>query len=144
MADVALFRISKLGECVEIAKRLALAGELAKVKMDKNVAEVTKAKRIELWEKLLTQVGFEDMEVVRYMREGVPLTGWEDERRFVQTTMGSTYNDKRTVGPQCFVATKALMGKAFTDEERGLAKLLMEENYERGICWFSGWSLFGV
>ena len=41
-----------------------LSLKLAKVKMDKNVAEVTKAERIELWEKLLMQVGFEDMGVV--------------------------------------------------------------------------------
>ena len=136
MADVAMFRISKLGECVEIAKRLALAEKLAKVKMDKNVAEVTKAKRIELWEKLLTQVGFEDMEVVRYMREGVPLTGWEDEsalykQRWAPPTMTTEQLDHSALWRR-----KALMGKAFTDEERGLAKLLMEETMKEVSAGF--------
>ena len=127
MADVASFRISMLSECVDIAKRLSLAEKLAKVKMDKNVADVTKSKRIELWDKLLSQVGFEDINVVKYMREGVPLTGWEDKsplykQRWSPPTLTTEQLDHSAVWRR-----KALMGKPLTDEERDLAKLLMEE-----------------
>jgi hypothetical protein len=110
LAEVASHRINMLSECVGIAKRLTLAEKLAKIKMDKNVAEVTKAKRIELWEKLLTIVGFEDMEVVRYMREGVTLTGWEDESKLYKKTLEPTVNDDTATGSQRLVAPESADG----------------------------------
>ena len=38
-------------------KRLSLSEKLAKKKMNVDVAEVTKSKRLELWENLLVQSG---------------------------------------------------------------------------------------
>ena len=76
------------------------------------------------------------MEVVRYMREGVPLTGWEDEsalykQRWAPPTMTTEQLDHSALWRR-----KALMGTAFTDEERGLAKLLMEETMKEVSAGF--------
>ena len=127
LAEVASHRINMLSECVGIAKRLTLAEKLAKIKMDKNVAEVTKAKRIELWEKLLTIVGFEDMEVVRYMREGVTLTGWEDESKLYKKRWNPPSMTTQQLDHSALWRRKALMGKPPTEDEIRNAKQLMDE-----------------
>ena len=116
-----------LSECVGIAKRLTLAEKLAKIKMDKNVAEVTKSKRIELWEQLLTMVGFEDMEVVRYMREGVTLTGWEDESMLYRKRWNPPSMTTEQLDHSALWRRKALMGKPPTEDEIRNAKQLMDE-----------------
>ena len=116
-----------MSECVEVAKRLALSEKLAKLKMDTNVAEVTKNKRLELWENLLTQIGFEDMKVVDHMRYGVQLTGWEPEsplyrKRWSPPTMTTEQLDASAVWRR-----KALMSKAASVDDLELAPQLLEE-----------------
>ena len=43
-----------------------------------SIEKVVKGKKILLWQKLLEQTGYDDMEVVKFMKEGVPLVGTHD------------------------------------------------------------------
>ena len=138
LADTAEYRLKQLSECVENAKRLSLSEKLAKKKMNVDVAEVTKSKRLELWENLLVQVGFEDLEVVRHMRDGVMLTGWEPEspiyrKRWCPPTMTAEQLDASAIWRR-----KALMSKAATTDELELAPQLMEETMKEVEMGFLG------
>jgi len=46
--------------------------------LPKLVEKVVPGKKILLWQRLLEQYGYDDLEVVRFMREGVPLVGTHD------------------------------------------------------------------
>ena len=127
LSEIAEFRLQQLSDCVEVAKRFSLSEKLAKLKMDVNVAEVTKNKRLELWEELLSQIKFEDMTVVDHMRHGVTLTGWEPEsslykKRWSPPTMTSEQLDLSAVWRR-----KALMSKTASQDELTLAPQLLEE-----------------
>ena len=43
-----------------------------------SIEKVVKGKKILLWQKLLEQTGYDDMEVVKFMKEGVPWVGTHD------------------------------------------------------------------
>ena len=127
LAHTAEFRLKRLSECVEVAKRLALSEKLAKLKMDTNVAEVTKNKRLELWEDLLTQIGFEDMNVVDHMRYGVQLTGWEPESPLYRKRWSPPSMTPEQLDASAVWRRKALMSKAASADELELAPQLLEE-----------------
>ena len=127
LAQTAEFRLKRLSECVEVAKRLALSEKLAKLKMDANVAEVTKNKRLELWEDLLNQVGFEDMMVVDHMRNGVELTGWEPESPLYRKRWNPPTLTTQQLDASAVWRRKALMSKTASADELEHAPQLLEE-----------------
>ena len=62
------------------AKILAKQGQekILHENLPKSVAKVVQGKKILLWQRLLEQNGYDDMEVVKFMKEGVPLVGARD------------------------------------------------------------------
>ena len=46
-----------------------------------SIAKVVRGKKLLLWQRLLEQNGYDDMEVVQFMKEGVPLVGTHDRPR---------------------------------------------------------------
>lgn len=127
IAEVASFRLQRLKECIELAKRLSLAEKLARIKMDKNISTVTRDKRLELWQQLLEQIGFEDMSVVGYMRDGVALTGWEPESDLYKKRWSPPTMTEQSLDASAVWRRRALMGKPMGEDERELADQLMQE-----------------
>ena len=126
-SEIAECRLKRLTECVEVAKRLALSEKLARLKRDVNVAEVTKSKRLELWEKLLVQVQFEDMTVVDHMRNGVQLTGWEPESDLYKKRWNPPVMTTEQLDASAIWRRRALMAKVASSEELELAPQLWDE-----------------
>lgn len=126
-SEVNAHRLRELKDCIQLAKNLALAEKLAKVRMDSNISTVTRDKRLELWQKLLEQVGFEDMTVVDYMKDGVSLTGWEPESKLYNTRWSPPSMTEPMLNSSAVWRRRALMGKQMGDEERAHAEQLMEE-----------------
>ena len=61
-----------------MAKKLEEQEELFHANLPHCLARVLEGKRILLWEQLLLRYNYDDMAVVRFMKEGVPLVGCHD------------------------------------------------------------------
>ena len=61
-----------------LAKQLEGQEKTPQNNLPDSIAKVVQGKKILLWQKLLEQNGYDDMEVVQFMKEGVPLVGTHD------------------------------------------------------------------
>ena len=61
-----------------LAKQLEGQEKTLQNNLPDSIAKVVQGKKILLWQKLLEQNGYDDMEVVQFMKEGVPLVGTHD------------------------------------------------------------------
>ena len=74
-AEVAEHRVQKIKAWVSLAAQLEEDEEKLKQSLDPEVRAIVSPKRILLWEALLKQSGFPDLNVVKLLTEGVHLTG---------------------------------------------------------------------
>ena len=63
----------KIAESKNLGK--AVGGEREVLAREPTVEKVVSDKKILLWQTLLEQNGYDDMEVVKFMKDGVPLVG---------------------------------------------------------------------
>ena len=61
-----------------MAKQLEVQERTLHEGLPESVEKEVRGKKVLLWQKLLEQHGYDDMEVVRFMKEGVPLVGSHD------------------------------------------------------------------
>ena len=93
--------------CLKVLKAKILAKQLESqekslhAKLPESVEKVVSGKKILLWQKVLEQNGYDDLEVVKFMKEGVVLVGAHDH-------------------PACY-ALKLKLASAFVSELRSSA-----------------------
>ena len=75
---IRLERKKSLLQAKLMAKKLEEQEELFHANLPHCLARVLEGKRILLWEQLLLRYSYDDMAVVRFMKEGVPLVGCHD------------------------------------------------------------------
>jgi len=75
---VSIERKKNLLKAKILAKQLEGQEKTLQNNLPGSIAKVVQGKKILLWQKLLEQNGYDDMEVVQFMTEGVPLVGTHD------------------------------------------------------------------
>ena len=75
---VSIERRKNLLKAKILAKQLEPQEKSLHAKLPESVKKVASSKKILLWQKLLEQHGYDDMEVVKFMKEGVPLVDAHD------------------------------------------------------------------
>ncbi|CAL1142518.1 unnamed protein product [Cladocopium goreaui] len=75
---VSIERKKNLLKAKILAKQLEGQEKKLHENLPESVEKVVRGKKILLWQKLLEQSGYDDMEVVKFMKEGVPLVGAHD------------------------------------------------------------------
>ena len=75
---VSIERKKNLLKAKILAKQLEGQEKMLHDNLPSSITKVVQGKKILLWQKLLEQNGYDDMEVVKFMKEGVPLVGTHD------------------------------------------------------------------
>ena len=90
-----------------MAKQLEVQERTLHEGLPESVEKEVRGKKVLLWQKLLEQHGYDDMEVVRFMKEGVPLVGSHDHLPFypLKIKMASTTEaELRSMAVPCRLA----------------------------------------
>ena len=127
MYEVARLRNEAMKDCLKMANDLKLDEKALHDTMDPSLAKITVRKKILLFERLLQEVNFEDMNVVSFLRDGVPLTGWEPESSLFAKRWNPPITTVECLDKSAKWQRKSVMTRPFGDEERDAAPTLWDE-----------------
>ena len=133
---MARMRIAALREVMKLKLEMAEQEKRMREGMENHVRVVTEGKPLLLWKKLLEETAFPDMNVCKYMEEGVRLTGPEDPSPLYMTKYAPATMTVEQLDHQAIWKRKALMGKAMTEEEIEQAADLKRESMEEVAAGF--------
>ena len=129
---VALAKI-RLREVLNVRKLVSnLADQEAslKSKMHPQVASLLQQKNIVLFEHLLRQVGYDDMEVVNLLVEGVPLVGCQDAPKGFRKHLVPAVSTQLELESSAIWRRRAIMGKHRNSSAEDIKELLATTNSE--------------
>ena len=95
--------------------------------MDPCIARITAKKRICLFEKLLLEIQFEDMNVVSFLKHGVPPTGWEPESSLFAKRWNPPVTTVESLDASAKWQRRAIMARPFSEDEKAAAPTLWDE-----------------
>ena len=127
---MAQMRISALKDVMKLKLEMAEQERRMREGMENHVQVVTKGKPLLLWRKLLEETNFPDMNVFKYMEEGVHLTGPEDPSPLYMTKCAPATLTVEQLDHQAIWKRRALMGKAMSEEETEQSADLKRESLE--------------
>ena len=133
---MAQMRISALKDIMKLKLEMAEQERRMREGMEKHVQVVTKGKPLLLWRKLLEETNFPDMNVFKYMKEGVRLTGPEDPSPLYMTKYAPASLTVEQLDHQAIWKRRALMGKAMSEEETEQSADLKRESLEEAEAGF--------
>ena len=132
MYEVARLRNEAMKDCLKMANDLKLGEKALHERMNPSLAKITVNKKILLFERLLQEVNFEDMNVVSFLRDGVPLTGWETESNLFAKRWNPPITTVECLDKSAKWQRKSVMTRPFGDEERESAQTLWDETMRVG------------
>ena len=127
MYEIARMRNEAMKSCVQMAKDLQESESRLHETMDPSLAKVTSSKRILLFEKLLQEIDFEDMNVVSFLRDGVQLTGWEPESPLFAKRWNPPLTTVECLDGSAKWQRRAVMNRPFGEDEKEAASTLWDE-----------------
>ena len=133
MHEIARLRNEAMKDCVKAANDLRSEESQLHASLDPCIAKITSNKKICLFKKLLQEVHFEDMEVVSFLQNGVPLTGWETESDLFATRWNPPTTTVECLDGAALWQRKAIMARPFSSEEKDSAHTLWDET--RWLKW---------
>lgn len=131
-------RNKELKRCIETAKQLEGEEKRLHDEMNPGIAKVTAKKRICLFRKLLEEIHFEDMNVVDFLKQGVPLTGWEPESEIFFKRWNPPTTTVESLDGSAKWQRRAIMMRPFTAEEKDSAEVLWSETMNEVELGFLG------
>ena len=133
---MAQMRIAALKDVIKKKLEMAEQEKLMREGMEDHVRVVTEGKSLLLWKMLLEETTFPDMNVCRYMEEGVRLTGPEEPSPLYMTKYAPATMTVEQLDHQAVWKRRALMGKVMTEEEVEQSADLMRESMEEVAAGF--------
>ena len=127
MHEMARLRNEAMKDGLKLADELKQEEKALHDRMNPSLAKITVNKKILLFERLLQEVNFEDMNVVSFLRDGVPLTGWETESNLFAKRWNPPITTVECLDKSAKWQRKSVMTRPFGDEERESAKTLWDE-----------------
>lgn len=127
MYEIAKMRNEAMRSCVDMANELKEQEKTLHGKMDPSLAKVTSNKKILLFEKLLLEIGFEDMNVVSFLRDGVQLTGWEPDSPLFAKRWNPPLTTVESLDRSAKWLRRSVMTRPFGEDEKQAASTLWDE-----------------
>ena len=127
MREIACLRNKAMRECVDYAYELRLTEKQLHDSMDPYIARIAEKKKICLFEKLLKEIHFEDMDVVSFLQHGVSLTGWEPESNLFSKRWNPPTTTVESLDASAKWQRRAIMARPFGEEEKSIASVLWDE-----------------
>jgi len=129
-------RIAALKDVMKLKLEMAEQEKQMRDGMENHVKVVTKGKPLLLWKTLLEETAFPDMNVCKYMEEGVHLTGHEDPSPLYMTKYAPATLTVEQLDHQAIWKRRAMMGKAMTEEEAEQSADLKRESMDEVSAGF--------
>jgi hypothetical protein len=133
---IAQMRISALKDVMKLKLEMAEQEKRMREGMESHVKVVTMGKPLLLWRKLLEETAFADMNVCKYMEEGVHLTGPEDPSPLYMTKYAPATLTVEQLDHQAIWKRRAMTSKAMTEEEIEQSADLKRESMEEVAAGF--------
>ena len=133
---LARMRIAALKDVMKLKLEMAEQEKQMRDGMENHVKVVTKGKPLLLWKTLLEETAFPDMNVCKYMEEGVHLTGHEDPSPLYMTKYAPATLTVEQLDHQAIWKRRAMMGKAMTEEEAEQSADLKRESMDEVSAGF--------
>ena len=133
---VAESRIGALKDIMKLKLELQPEEDKLRSKLEPHVNEVTAGKALCLFRRLLEETDFPDMNVCKFMEQGVVLTGYEEDSNLYQKKIKVADMTVEQLNHQAIWRRRELMCRPMSTEELGQADDLERETSEEVTAGF--------